>query len=131
GARHTGRCRGNSSFNLDVQSLNYDELYKWAPELEKAIAQLPETQDVSDNMELKSPRVDMTIARDKAAAVGLNATQITQTLSDGFGQRLVGTIYGARTQYRVVLELNPQYQERPESLKKVSFRTPQGGLVPF
>ena len=130
-ALQIGGFRGNSSFNLNVQSLNYDELYKWAPELEKAIAALPEIQDVSDNMELKSPRVNMTIDRDKAAAVGLNATQITQTLSDGFGQRLVGTIYGARTQFRVLLELDPKYQERPESLKKISFRTPQGGLVPL
>ena len=130
-ALQIGGFRGNSSFNLNVQSLNYDELYKWAPELEKAIAALPEVQDVSDNMELKSPRVNMTIDRDKAAAVGLNATQITQTLSDGFGQRLVGTIYGARTQFRVLLELDPKYQERPESLRKISFRTPQGGLVPL
>jgi hydrophobic/amphiphilic exporter-1 (mainly G- bacteria), HAE1 family len=126
-----GGFRGNSSFNVNVQSLNYDDLYKWAPVLEQAIATLPEVQDVSDNMELRSPRVNMTIDRDKAAAVGLNATTITQTLSNGFGQQLVGTIYGPRTQYRVVMELDPKYQERPESLKKVSFRTPGGGLVPL
>jgi hydrophobic/amphiphilic exporter-1 (mainly G- bacteria), HAE1 family len=126
-----GGFRGNSAFNINVQSLNYDELYAWAPRLEKAIADLPEIQDISDNMELRSPRVNMTIDRDKAAAVGLNATTITQALSDGFGQRLVGTIYGTRTQYRVLLELDPKYQERPESLKKISFRTPQGALVPL
>jgi HAE1 family hydrophobic/amphiphilic exporter-1 len=126
-----GGFQGNSAFNLNVQSLDYDELYKWAPLLEKAITELPEVQDVSNNMELKSPRVNMTIDRDKAAAVGLTATGITQTLSDGFGQQLVGTIYGERTQYRVLLELDPKYQERPESLKKISFRTPQGALVPL
>ena len=95
------------------------------------MAELPAIQDVSDNMEIKSPRVNMTINRDKAAAVGLNATQITQTLSNGFGQQLAGTIYGDRTQYRVLLELDPKYQERPESLKKISFKTPQGALVPL
>jgi HAE1 family hydrophobic/amphiphilic exporter-1 len=126
-----GGFRGNSAFNINVQSLNYDELYAWAPRLEKSITELPEVQDVSDNMELRSPRVNMTIDRDKAAALGLNATTITQTLSDGFGQRLVGTIYGARTQYRVLLEVDPKYQERPESLNKISFRTPQGRLVPL
>jgi hydrophobe/amphiphile efflux-1 (HAE1) family protein len=126
-----GGFRGNSAFNINVQSLNYDEIYAWAPRLEKALTELPEIQDVSDNMELRSPRVNLTIDRDKAAAVGLNATTITQTLSDGFGQRLVGTIYGDRTQYRVLLELDPKYQERPESLTKVSFRTPQGNLVPL
>jgi HAE1 family hydrophobic/amphiphilic exporter-1 len=130
-ALQIGGFRGNSSFNINVQSLDYEELYKWAPVLEKAIADLPDVLDVSDNMELRSPRVNMTIDRDKAAAVGLNATQITQTLSDGFGQRLVGTIYGARTQYRVLLEIDPKYQERPESLQKISFRTPQGTLVPL
>jgi hydrophobic/amphiphilic exporter-1 (mainly G- bacteria), HAE1 family len=81
-------------------------------------------------MELKSPRVNMAIDRDKAAAVGLDATQIATTLSDAFGQQWVSTIYGARTQYRVLLELDPQYQERPESLKKISFRTAGGSLVP-
>ena len=126
-----GGFRGNSNFNINVQSLNYEDLYTWAPRLEAAIAQVPEVQDASDNMEFKSPRVNMTIDRDKAAAAGLNATQITQTLSSGFGQQLVGTIYGPRTQYRVVLEVDPKYQERPESLKKITFRTNQGGLVPL
>jgi HAE1 family hydrophobic/amphiphilic exporter-1 len=126
-----GGFRGNSSYNVTVQSLDYAQLFEWAPRLEAAMADLPAIQDVSDNMEIKSPRVNMTINRDKAAAIGLTATQITQTLSNGFGQPLVGTIYGDRTQYRVVLELDPKYQERPESLKKISFRTPQGALVPL
>jgi HAE1 family hydrophobic/amphiphilic exporter-1 len=126
-----GGFRGNSNYNVNVQSLDYDQLFEWAPRLEAAIADLPAIQDVSDNMEIKNPRVNMTINRDKAAAIGLTATQITQTLSNGFGQQLVGTIYGDRTQYRVILELDPKYQERPESLQKISFRTPQGALVPL
>ncbi|HUL75352.1 MAG TPA: efflux RND transporter permease subunit [Vicinamibacterales bacterium] len=126
-----GGFRGNSNYNINVQSLNYDDLFTWAPRLEAAMAEVPEVQDVSDNMDLKSPRVSMTIDRDKAAALGLSATQITNTLSDGFGQRLVGTIYGERTQFRVLLEIDPKYQERPESLHRISFKTPQGGLVPL
>ena len=63
-----GGFRGNSNYNINVQSLNYDELYTWAPKLEAAMAEVPEVQDVSDNMDLKSPRVNMTIDRDKAAA---------------------------------------------------------------
>jgi HAE1 family hydrophobic/amphiphilic exporter-1 len=126
-----GGFRGNSSYNLNVQSLDNEELYKWAPVLEDAIAQLPEVQEVSDNMELASPRVNLHIDRDKAAAVGLNATQIEQILSDGFGQKWSSTIYGQRTQFRVLLELDPQYQQRADSLSKVSFRTPTGNLVPL
>jgi HAE1 family hydrophobic/amphiphilic exporter-1 len=130
-ALQIGGFRGNSSYNLIVQGVDNDELYTWAPRLEQAIAELPEVQDVSNNMELKSPRVNLLIDRDKAAAVGLNAMQIENVLSDGFGQKLAGTIYGERSQHRVVLELDPQYQERTDSLRKVSFRTQTGALVPL
>jgi hydrophobic/amphiphilic exporter-1 (mainly G- bacteria), HAE1 family len=130
-ALQIGGFRGNSSYNLNVQSLDNEELYKWAPVLEDAIAQLPDVQEVSDNMELRSPRVNLHIDRDKAAAVGLNATQIENILSDGFGQRWASTIYGQRTQFRVLLELDPQYQQRADSLAKVSFRTQNGNLVPL
>jgi HAE1 family hydrophobic/amphiphilic exporter-1 len=130
-ALQIGGFQGNSAYNLIVQSLDNEELYAWAPRLEQAIAALPEVQDVSNNMELKSPRVNMVINRDKAAAVGLNATQIEDVLSDSFGQKLAGTIYGERSQFRVVLELAPQYQERTDSLKKISFRAPSGALVPL
>jgi HAE1 family hydrophobic/amphiphilic exporter-1 len=126
-----GGFRGNSTYNLMVQSLNYDELYAWAPRLEQAIAALPGILDVSDDMQLKSPRVNLVIDRDKAAAVGLTTTQITDTLSNGFGQAWVSTIYGAKNQFRVLLEMDPKYQEHPESLQKVSFRTAQGTLVPL
>src|SRR6185295_2952363 len=64
-----GGFRGNSNYNINVLSLNYDDLYVWVPKLEEAMAEVPEVQDVSDNMDLKSPRVNMTIDRDKAAAL--------------------------------------------------------------
>src|SRR5262249_22467855 len=48
-----GGFRGNSNYNINVQSLNYDDLFVWAPVLEQAMAEVPEVQDVSDNMDLK------------------------------------------------------------------------------
>jgi multidrug efflux pump subunit AcrB len=89
-ALQIGGFQGNSAYNLIVQSLDNEELNAWAPRLEQAIAALPEVQDVSNNMEVKSPRVDMVIDRDKAAAAGLDAAQIEDALSDSFGQRLWG-----------------------------------------
>jgi HAE1 family hydrophobic/amphiphilic exporter-1 len=126
-----GAFRGNSSYNLTVQSLNTDQLYEWAPRLERAIAALPGLQDVSDDMELRSPRVNLTIDRDKAAAVGLSASPIAQSLADGFGPEWVSTIYGAQAQYQVLLELDPRYQQRPESLNRLSFRSQGGQIIPL
>ena len=88
-------------------------------------------QDVSDDMEMKSPRVNLVIDRDKAAAVGLNATQIENALYDGFGPQWSSTIYGADGAVPVLLELDPKYQEHADSLQKIAFKTPSGALVPL
>src|SRR5262249_35988480 len=70
-ALHIGGHGGNSAYNFTVQSADTTELYDWARRLEAEIAKLPELQDVSDDMEMHSPRVNLVIDRDKAAAVGL------------------------------------------------------------
>jgi HAE1 family hydrophobic/amphiphilic exporter-1 len=127
-----GGRMGNQSYSLMLQSLNKDELYDWGGKVEKAITEeVSEVQNVSTDMEMKSPRVDLVIDRDKAAAVGLNATQIENTLSTGFGSTWVSTIYGPTSQYRVMLELAPEFQTRADSLKNITFRTTGGASVPL
>jgi HAE1 family hydrophobic/amphiphilic exporter-1 len=127
-----GGRMGNQNYSLMMQSLDHDELYAWGPKVEQAIAsEVTEVQDVSTDMEMKSPRVDLTIDRDKAAALGLNATQIENTLSTGFGSTWVSTIYGPASQYRVLLELEPKYQSQTNSLKNVAFKAPSGEIVPL
>ncbi len=103
----------------------------WAAKLETAIADLPELQDVSDDLQMKSPRVNMVIDRDTAAAVGLNASDIEGALYDGFGPQWASTIYGPSAQYKVLLELDPRYQEHADSLEKIAFKTSSGTLIPF
>jgi hydrophobic/amphiphilic exporter-1 (mainly G- bacteria), HAE1 family len=126
-----GGFRGDSGYNLMVQSVNTDDLHTWTPRLMNAISALPEVQDVSTNLESRSPRVDLLIDRDKAAAVGLNASTIANSLSDALGPRWATTLYGQRSQYRVLLELDPQYQQQTDSLRKVAFKTPSGNMVPL
>jgi hydrophobic/amphiphilic exporter-1 (mainly G- bacteria), HAE1 family len=122
---------GNSSYSLTVQSADTSILYDWAAKLEAAISDLPELQDVSDDLQMKSPRVNMVIDRDTAAAVGLNASDIEGALYDGFGPQWASTIYGSAAQYKVLLELDPKYQEHADSLEKIAFKTASGTLIPF
>ena len=127
-----GGRMGNQNYSMMMQSLDHDELYAWGPKVEQAIAaEVSEVQDVSTDMEMKSPRVDLSIDRETAAAVGLNATQIENTLSTGFGSTWVSTIYGPASQYKVFLELEPQFQSNAQSLKNVAFKTNSGTVVPL
>ncbi|HZR22974.1 MAG TPA: efflux RND transporter permease subunit, partial [Vicinamibacterales bacterium] len=126
-----GGRMGNSSYSLTVQSADTEHLYDWAQKLEAAITPLPEVQDVSDDMQMKSPRVNLVINRDATAALGLNASAIEAALYDGFGPQWSSTIYGTTAQYKVLLELDPKDQEQANSLEKIAFKTPNGALVPF
>jgi HAE1 family hydrophobic/amphiphilic exporter-1 len=126
-----GGRMGNQVYSLRMQSTNPDELYEWGPKLEAEVMRLPEVVDVSTDMEMKSPQVNLVIDRDKAAALGLDATQIENTVYDGFGQKWSSTIYGERSQYRVLLELDPLYQAYADSLRKIAFKSPAGAVVPL
>ncbi len=123
---------GNSNYSVTVQSADTDQLYLWAERLSAAMdEQVREIQDVSNDLEIRSPKVNLIIDRDKAATVGLNATQIENVLSTGFGPKWSSTIYGNTTQYKVLVELDPKYQQYADSLEKISFKSQSGGLIPL
>jgi hydrophobic/amphiphilic exporter-1 (mainly G- bacteria), HAE1 family len=127
-----GGRMGNQNFSIMMQSMNTDELYEWAPKLQAAIeAEVADVQDLSTDMEMKSPRINLVIDRDKAAATGLNATTVQNALYDALGPKWSTTIYGDTAQYRVLLELDPKYQGHIDSLEKVAFKAPNGSLVPL
>jgi HAE1 family hydrophobic/amphiphilic exporter-1 len=127
-----GGRMGNQNFSIMMQGMDTDELYRWGPRLERAIAsEVSEVQDVSTDMEMKSPRINLVINRDQAAVVGLNATTIQNALYDALGPKWSSTIYGPTAQYRVLVELDPKYQGAAESLQKLAFRAPSGALVPL
>ena len=126
-----GARMNNSSYNVTVRSADTDTLYKEAGRLSAAMQGVSEIQDVSNDLEIKSPKVSLVIDRDKAAAVGLNATQIENVLATGFGPKWSSTIYGDSTQYRVLIEIDPKYQQYADSLEKLSFKTQRGTLIPL
>ena len=85
-----GGRQGNQNYSLMMQALDTNELYDWAPKLEQAVtAEVREVQDVSTDLEQKSPRINLVMDRDKAAMVGLNVSQIQNALYDGLGPKVV------------------------------------------
>ena len=77
------------------------------PLLEAKMRSLPELQDVTSDLQIKNPQVNVEIDRDKAAALGVTAQQIEDALYNAYGSRQVSTIYAPNNQYQVILELEP------------------------
>jgi len=122
---------GDSTYSVSVQSPSTEELYESARQLKSAMEHVREIQDVSSDLQLKSPQVMLAIDRDKAAALGLDATRLQNVLSSGYGQKWSSTIYGDAAQYKVLLEIDPRYQAYADSLERLTFRAAGGGMVPL
>jgi HAE1 family hydrophobic/amphiphilic exporter-1 len=115
-----------------MQSPDTEELYKRAGELEGKLKQVPSLVDVTSDLQMKNPQLQIDIDRDKASALGITAQQIEDTLYYAYGDRQVSTIYAPNNQYKVILELEPLYQTDPIMLSLLYVRSPKtGNLVPL
>jgi len=124
--------RGSKSgYELTVQGPDTAELYTQAQRLEREIVRLPMVQDVTSDLQLKSPRVNIQIDRDKAAALQLNAQQIEAALYAGYGPSWVSTIYAPTNQFRVLLELEPKFQSHPDLVSLLYLKSSEGHLIPL
>src|SRR5207248_11221134 len=107
------------------------ELYDWAPKVEAKLRTLPALVDVSSDLQITQPQISVAIDRNKAAALGVTAQTIENTLYDAYGSRQVSTIFAPTDQYWVVMELEPRYQADPSVLSLLYVRSSTGALVPL
>ncbi|MBI4914837.1 MAG: efflux RND transporter permease subunit [Acidobacteria bacterium] len=120
-----------SLYQLTLTGPDTDELYRVAPVLEAKLRGLPVLTDVSTDLLLKNPQINVGIERDKAASFGVTAQQIEDSLYTAYGQRQVSTIFAPNNQYRVIMELEPEYQTDPADLRLLYIRSGDGQLVPL
>jgi HAE1 family hydrophobic/amphiphilic exporter-1 len=120
-----------SMYQFTLQSPDLEELYRHAQMLESKLQELPLLQDVTSDLMIKNPQVNITIDRDKAHSLGVSAQQIEDALYSGLGTRQVSTMYAPNNQYKVIIELEPRYQADPETLSLLYIRSSHGSLVPL
>ena len=120
-----------SQYQYTLQSTNTEELYRYAPLLAEKMRTLPGFLDVTTDLQLKNPQVNVEIDRDKASMVGVTAEQIEDALYSAYGSRPISTIYAATNDYEVIMELEPQYQMDPDALSMLYIRSANGQLVPL
>jgi HAE1 family hydrophobic/amphiphilic exporter-1 len=120
-----------SFYQYTLQSGDLDQLYRFAPLVEAQMRRLAVLEDVGSDLQIKSPQAIVNVDRQKAAALGLTAEQIRNTLYSSFGTRQVATIYTASNDYAVILEVDPSFQQTAGDLSKVFLRSASGQLVPL
>ena len=106
-------------------------LYKPGEDMEARLRALPLVQDVSSNLELRNPEIQVRVLRDRAAALGISSQQVEQALFNAFGGRQVSTVYGASDQYEVRLEIERKYQADINAMDNLFITAPNGAMVPL
>jgi len=120
-----------SLYQLTLQSPDIKDLYYQAPLLEAKMRTLPGLIDVTSDLQIKNPQVNVVINRDKAATLGVTAQQVEDALYYAYGSRQISTIYAPNNEYDVIMELDPRYQADPAALQWLYIRSGKGQLVPL
>jgi multidrug efflux pump len=118
-----GGRASNAQYQFTMQAPTFEELNEWSPKIAAALQGDPNLTDVNSDQQNKGLESDLVIDRDAVAQLGITVSQVDNTLYDAFGQRQVSTIYVARNQYHVIMEVAPQYWQNPEMLKDVWIST--------
>jgi multidrug efflux pump len=123
-----GGRQSNASYQYTIQADTLEELEAWLPKITDAFNDMDQLEDVNSDRGDKGLEIALKIDRPTAARLGINATQIDNTLYDAFGQRQVSTIYNELNQYHVVMEVAPEFWQSPDTLKDLYISTAGGSI---
>ncbi|HYM37434.1 MAG TPA: efflux RND transporter permease subunit [Nitrospiraceae bacterium] len=120
-----------TQYQYTLEDADPVELNRWAPKFVEALQTLAELQDVSSDQLDRGLAAMLVIDRSTASRLGISPQLIDDTLYDAFGQRQVSTMFTQLNQYRVILEVMPEFQLGPQALQFLDVRSSGGGQVPL
>jgi multidrug efflux pump len=125
---HFGGREGNGQYQYTLLSDSLSTLDEWAPRITDALKKNAALRDVSSDRQNSGLEVKLHIDRATVARLGIDMTQVDNTLYDAFGQREVSTIYQDMNQYHVVMEVAPTFWQSPQTLADIYVSTSGGAL---
>ncbi len=120
-----------TEFQYSMEDTDATELASYTDQLVARLDTLPELRDVATDQQNGGLQANLVIDRDTASRLGILPASIDNTLYDAYGQRQVSTIFTQLNQYHVILEVNPQFQQNPGSLKDLYVKSGSGTQVPL
>ncbi len=120
-----------SLYQFTMESPDIDTLYASSRALEQKLLAMPQLTEVTSDLKMGNPEVEVNINRERASALGVTANQIESALYDAYGSRQVSTIFTQNNEYWVIMELEPKYQMDVAALNMLYIQSNTGALVPL
>jgi hydrophobe/amphiphile efflux-1 (HAE1) family protein len=127
----TGARQADSTYQYTLWDPDYQELIHWAPIVLDKLKTVEGITDVSTDRQPAGLQADVVIDRTAAARLGVRIQDIDSALNDAFGQRQISTLFTQRNEYRVILEIDPQYQRDPTDVSRIYVSAADGTQVPL
>lgn len=126
-----GGRASSSQYQYTLKGDNLDELSLWSGRLLREIRGIEGLTGVTADQYNKGLQTRLTVDRDTAAQLGIDMSTIDNTLYDAFGQRQVSTIYKSLNQYHVVMQVEPEFSQNPDSLRHIFIRGQANAQIPL
>jgi multidrug efflux pump len=120
-----------TQYQYSLESPSVALLGTWAPRFVERLRGLRELSDVASDQQDQGLETSLRIDRDTASRLGITPQMIDDALYNAFGQRQISTIFTQLNQYRVVLEVKPEFRQDPAALQQIYLRSQAGGQVPL
>jgi multidrug efflux pump len=114
-----------------LQDADSAELAEWMPKLVQKLGALPQLTDVASDQQVNGLQIYVDVDREKASRLNIQPQAIDDTLYDAFGQRQVSIIFTQLNQFRVILEVEPNFRTSPDVLDKIYVKSSSGQPVPL
>jgi HAE1 family hydrophobic/amphiphilic exporter-1 len=122
-----GGIQSRSLYQFTLQDPDTSELYRVAPQFEQRVRQIPGLVDVTSDLQITNPQVNVSLDRDRIAALGLTVDQVESALTSSYGTRQVSTIFAPNNEYQVIMQVAPQFQNDPNALAMLYVRSATTG----
>jgi multidrug efflux pump len=120
-----------TQYQYTLEDSDADELNTWAPKVVAALSSLPQLRDVGSDQQDKGLQASIEIDRATASRLGVTPSAIDNTLYSSYGQRIVSTIFTQLNQYRVILEVKPDFKNSLNKLHNLYVRGTNSAQVPL
>ncbi len=120
-----------TQYQFSLQSPDSAALGEWVPKLIERLQALPQLADVASDLQDKGLQAWVEIDRSAASRLGVSTAAIDNALYNAYGQRLISTIFTQATQYRVVLEVKPEFRSSPAAIANLYVPGTGGAQVPL
>ena len=126
-----GGFQSRSQYQYTLQSTETQELYKFAPQFQAALHNIPGIEDIDSDLQITNPEVTVGLDRDQISALGLTVDQIESALTAAYGSQQISQIFAPEDEYQVIMQVAPQFQQDPAALSMLAVQGPNNSLVPL